>query len=151
MGSNVTPRITPFPVNTRHATRLTWLATAAGATLLLTACGGETGGNAGGGYTSPATATGGARVVTVAEKEFSLELSETSFTPGTYTFRVENQGKTSHDLTIKGPGVDVARSPVIDGGDTTELTVTLVPGTYQVWCSVDGHRAKGMDTTITVG
>lgn len=145
MGSNVTPRTSQIQLSPRRTVHLARLATAAGATLLLTACGGGTSEG-----TGPATATGDARIVTVVEKEFSIGLSETSFTPGTYTFQVENQGATSHDLIIKGPGVDRAASPAIDGGDTTELTVTLLPGTYQVWCSVGDHRSKGMDTTITV-
>ncbi|MGH7488337.1 MAG: cupredoxin domain-containing protein [bacterium] len=59
--------------------------------------------------------------------------------------------RAPHDLSIKGPGVATAKSQVIDSGATSELTVALEPGTYQLWCSVDGHRAKGMDTTITVG
>jgi hypothetical protein len=44
---------------------------------------------------------------------------------------------------IKGPGLAGEESPIINGGGTAELTVTLEPGTYQLWCSVDGHRAKG--------
>ncbi|MDQ2791016.1 MAG: cupredoxin domain-containing protein [Actinomycetota bacterium] len=99
----------------------------------------------------PPMAGGVPMTVTAVEKDFSIELSEKTFAPGTHTFRVQNQGSSPHDLSITGPGVANAESQVINSGATTELTVTLEPGTYQLWCSVDGHRAKGMETTITVG
>lgn len=146
------------PQRTASRVRLATAGIVAAAALLLTACGGSSGGS-----TSPETpgvspttgmppVTGGAPMtVTVVEKDFSIELSETSFMPGTHTFRVQNQGSSPHDLRIKGPGVSSAGSPVINSGATAELTVTLQPGTYQVWCSVGTHRAMGMDTTITVG
>ena len=141
---------------TANLVRMATAGTAAVAGLILTGCGGSTGGGSSGSTSPPATGvpsmTGAAPMtVTVIEKDFSIELSEKSFTPGTHTFRVENQGSSPHDLNIKGPGLAGEESPTIRGGGTAELTVALEPGTYQLWCSVDGHRAKGMDTTITVG
>ena len=32
-----------------------------------------------------------------------------------------------------------------------DLTVTLQDGTYELYCSVPGHKQAGMDTSITVG
>ncbi|MGH3764800.1 MAG: cupredoxin domain-containing protein [Pseudonocardiaceae bacterium] len=163
-------RVQVGPQRAVNPSRLATAGTVAAAALLLTACSGSSGGSS-----SPAVAstppvtemppmtsmpsmpgmppmTGGAPMtVTAVEKDFSIELSEKTFAPGTLTFRVQNQGSSPHDLSIKGPGVATAKSQVIDSGATSELTVTLEPGTYQLWCSVDGHRAKGMDTTITVG
>ena len=34
--------------------------------------------------------------------------------------------------------------------DKTSLTVDLKPGTYTYYCSVDAHRAGGMEGTLTV-
>lgn len=146
MGSSVTPGTSRIQISHRRAR----LATAVGVSLLLAACGGGTDEGAGGG-TGPTTATGDAKVVTVTEQDFSIEFSETSVTPGTYIFRVANQGATQHELTIKGPEVNVAKSQLISSGGTAQLTVTLLPGTYEAWCSVADHRAQGMDATITVG
>jgi len=148
MGLNATSGTFRIQVSPRRAGRLAGVSTVAGAALLLSACGGGTGGS--GTPTGTAHPTAGANAVTVTETEFSIQLSETNFTPGTHTFRVENQGSSRHNLNIQGPGMNTMTSPVINGGETTELTVTLQPGTYQVWCSVDNHRAQGMDTTITV-
>lgn len=89
--------------------------------------------------------------VTAVEKEYSITLSESKFSPGAYTFRVENQGSSTHDLTIKGPGVDGQASPTLQAGDSGEVSVTLQEGTYEVWCSIGGHRGLGMDETIQVG
>lgn len=44
-----------------------------------------------------------------------------------------------------------SRSRQIGSGSVEELTVTLQPGTYEVWCSVGNHRQRGMGTEITVG
>lgn len=147
---------TIMPAQRRRRVIHARLAAAASAVLILTACGGGTGGGTGSGAGAPTAGpnpppvTGGAPVVTVVEKEFSIQLSETRLTPGIYTFRVQNQGSSPHDLTIAGPGMEPVTSPVLNGGETTDMTVTLHPGTHQIWCSVDNHRAQGMDTTVTV-
>lgn len=95
-------------------------------------------------------ATAGKAVIAV-EKEYSIALSESSLSPGTYTFAVENRGELPHDLTIRGPGVDGQASPMLQGGQAGEVTVTLQEGSYELWCSVGGHRGQGMDETIQVG
>jgi uncharacterized cupredoxin-like copper-binding protein len=98
------------------------------------------------GSSSPSNGT----EVTAVEKEFSITLTPDTFSPGTYTFKVENQGSFPHNLTIEGPGVDTEATPTLDPGDTGELTVTLQKGSYEVWCSVDSHKEQGMDLTIDV-
>ncbi len=89
--------------------------------------------------------------VTAIEKEFSIALSRRVFAPGRYTFTVHNEGSYSHNLTIEGPGVDRQASPTVPGGSTGTVSVTLSKGSYEIWCSVDSHKDKGMDMTITVG
>ncbi|MFI6267182.1 plastocyanin/azurin family copper-binding protein [Micromonospora sp. NPDC051006] len=131
------------------------LAAGAGAALLLTSCGGgdsPTPNSTNSGTNSPAAspATTGT-TVTATEKEYSITLSTTTFTPGAYTFEVVNQGTMSHNLTIKGPGVDAQASPNVQPGATGQVTVTLQQGSYELWCSLDNHKALGMDTTIQVG
>lgn len=88
--------------------------------------------------------------VGVTEKEFSITLDKASFSPGAYTFAIKNQGQYPHNLKISGPGVSSAASPVMTGGKSGSLTVTLQKGSYQLWCGVPGHKEKGMLTTIKV-
>ena len=46
-------------------------------------------------------------------------------------------------------GLAVVELQMLPG--TQNLTVTLKAGTYDLFCSVPGHKALGMDTHITVG
>jgi plastocyanin len=79
-------------------------------------------------------------------------LDNASFTPGTYTFNIKNTGSFPHNLAIEGPGVDKKTSTTQSGvASGSTLTVALQKGSYELWCSVDSHKAKGMDTHITVG
>lgn len=89
--------------------------------------------------------------VTVSEKEFSMKLSTSSFTSGTYTFSIKNHGSYPHNLAIAGPGVASKTSATLQGGQSGTLTVALEKGKYQLWCAVPTHKEKGMHTTITVG
>ena len=59
--------------------------------------------------------------------------------------------RVPHDLAIKGPGIDSqVKSQTIQNGGTTPLSVTLQPGSYELWCTVGNHKQMGMDMTIQV-
>ncbi len=88
--------------------------------------------------------------ITVAEHEYEIVLSQETFTPGSYSFNLTNDGTVVHNLNISGPGVSDAQSDDIAPGSTGTLTVTLESGTYELWCSIGAHKSNGMDITITV-
>ena len=96
------------------------------------------------------TAPAAPQNVDVSETEFKITLASSSFKAGKYQFDLKNDGKIGHDLVIKGPGVSDEKTPVIDGGKTATLDVSLKSGTYELYCSVPGHKQAGMDTKITV-
>lgn len=90
-------------------------------------------------------------MVTATLTDYKISLSQTSFTAGSYTFVATQAGQLPHSLAVKGPGVDQASAaPIQPGGASEQLTVTLQPGTYELWCPVGNHRAQGMVMTITV-
>jgi plastocyanin len=132
------------------------LRTAAALTAIIltaAACGGgsSSGGSAGGGGGGASGGGGGGTPIAVTEKDFSISIAGgTTLAPGMYTFTVTNQGPASHNLTINGPGVSNQATPTFASG-TQSLTVTLKNGTYDFFCSVPGHKALGMDATVTVG
>jgi uncharacterized cupredoxin-like copper-binding protein len=49
-----------------------------------------------------------------------------------------------------GPGSTKRSSPTLQGGGSGQITVDLQQGTYQLSCSIDGHKDLGMDLTIRV-
>ena len=103
--------------------------------------------------TSTPTSSGGAgagQTVQVSEKEFKITLPSTTLKPGSYTFDLSNDGKIPHDLTIQGPGVSKAHTPVINGGQHATLKAKLTAGTYDFYCSVPGHKQLGMDVKVKV-
>jgi uncharacterized cupredoxin-like copper-binding protein len=93
---------------------------------------------------------GGGQTVQVSEKEFKITLPSTTLKPGSYTFDLSNDGKIQHDLTINGPGVSNAKTPLINGGQHATLKVKLSAGKYDFYCSVTGHKQLGMDVKVKV-
>lgn len=140
-----------------YRTQARLLATVAGAALLLAGCGGgdeptavpptaAAGPTADAPVDTPADAT----IVDVVATDFAFDLPPGNLSPGTYTFVLENQGGMPHDLAIEGPGVE-AVTALIGPGESADVTVELEAGEYVLWCTVAGHRAQGMEVTITVG
>ena len=80
--------------------------------------------------------------------EYSIHMPDT-LPAGRVAFNVENGGKEDHGLEIEGNGVH-QETKVLKRGDTASLELDLKPGTYTVYCPVDGHKDKGMRKTITV-
>jgi uncharacterized cupredoxin-like copper-binding protein len=87
--------------------------------------------------------------VDVSEIEFKITLAKTPTAAGSYDFAVKNDGKIAHDFVVSGNGVN-AKTPLLNPGDSKTLSVDLKPGTYDVYCSVPGHKQAGMDLKLTV-
>lgn len=139
-GSDATsaPATTPATASTTAAAATTAAATTGPTETTASSTAGSTG--------SPAA---DGTPVAVSEKEFSIDLTPTTFAAGTYTFDIVNAGQFKHNLVIEGIGVD-ATSDTYTSGQSGALTVKLAPGTYEVYCSIPTHKSKGMDLTITV-
>ncbi len=67
---------------------------------------------------------------------------------GAVTITFRNRSGVPHDLHIVGRGVDERTATITDGSSTIE--VTLGPGSYAYYCDVPGHRAAGMEGTLSV-
>ena len=91
-----------------------------------------------------------APLITATMTDYAIALSVPKPSAGTVTFVAEQAGQAPHALAIRGPGVDDATAAVPPGGPAQRLTVTLQPGTYELWCPVGNHRSRGMDLAITV-
>ena len=130
--------------------RITALAIGAAATIVVAGCSSSKGG--GPGTSAPAGGSSAAgTAVQVTEKEFSISLAQQRLTAGTYTLQVNNSGSASHNLTVDGPGVSDKATSTIDPGSSSQLAVTLQQGSYELYCSIDGHKDQGMDLKVQVG
>lgn len=80
--------------------------------------------------------------------EYQIHLPQ-SVPAGRIAFNVENGGKENHAFEIEGNGIH-EKTQVLSRGNTAALEVNLPVGTYTVYCPVDGHKDKGMKTTLVV-
>jgi plastocyanin len=89
--------------------------------------------------------------VTAKLSEWKVELSETTVATGAVTFTVTNAGSIPHGLEVEGHGIE-QQTALIQPGSSATLTLTLRPGTYEVYCPVgeDSHKKLGMETHLTV-
>ena len=78
--------------------------------------------------------------------EWTVQSSYIVMKAGPLEFNVDNFGEDDHNLSIKGRDDTL---PVPPGG-SGQLTVTLAPGTYTLYCSLPEHEGNGMRTTLTV-
>ena len=92
---------------------------------------------------------GEGHVAKVSEVEYGIKLAASSGKRGPYTFQVSNDGMDVHNLAVKGPGVSKS-TPNLEPGKSASLEVDLEPGTYELYCSVPGHKGLGMDEKFTV-
>ncbi len=107
--------------------------------------------------------------VLVHEHDFEIE-APSSLKSGEYTFDVENEGATDHELIIapthngtlplRGDGLTVDEEVVESQepgslepgapGAHRALTVHLSPGRYIFFCNMEGHYMAGMHTEVVV-
>lgn len=91
----------------------------------------------------PATPT-----VRVTEREYRISVSRASLPAGRVRLVIHNAGRIAHRLSIAGPGLTVASTPLIQPGATQTPTVTLGKGPFTLWCPLGHHAAAGMKTSV---
>src|SRR6266567_4246857 len=89
--------------------------------------------------------------VSVRLSEWKVELSQASVAAGTVTFVITNAGNIPHGFEVEGKGIEKEIERIQPGASDT-LTLTLKPGTYEVYCPVgdDSHKKLGMETHLKV-
>jgi plastocyanin len=68
---------------------------------------------------------------------------------GRVTITMTNMSPIEHNVTLARGSTVLGATPTFQGGSKS-LTLNLKPGTYTFYCSVPGHRAAGMEGTLTV-
>jgi uncharacterized cupredoxin-like copper-binding protein len=102
---------------------------------------------------APAGGGGGGAVTQAADPSGQLKFTSSSLSAkaGAVTIKFTNSSSLPHNFTLQQgtSGPNVGATPTFSGGSKT-LVVHLKPGTYTFYCSVPGHRAAGMQGTLTV-
>lgn len=87
----------------------------------------------------------------VQAREFRFELSRGVVKPGRVLIEMRNAGEDGHDLVVRKRG---ARRGVTFGeqrpGALVDRQVRLTRGTYDLLCTLPGHRKAGMRATLRV-
>jgi len=102
------------------------------------------------------TATASDGMATAAKGTVEVKLTEykivmpASIAAGATTFKVTNAGKEVHSFEVEGNGIEKEIESKLKVGETKTLQVELKPGTYKVYCPVDGHKMLGMSLDLTV-
>jgi plastocyanin len=116
---------------------------AGAALLLLTACGGES--------AVPAPSGPPAGELRIGMQEYSFQLSAASLRPGPVTVVVTNAGSTAHDVVLVQDEGTIGRSDVLSPGRRQTFEVLVETGSpVHLECTVGGHSAAGMHTSIAV-
>ena len=90
--------------------------------------------------------------VGVGEREWRVSLYRTRVPTGVLKFNVHNYGEDGHDLALRNrDGRVLAAVPEISPGEGDTLRVRVRrSGHYVVFCSLEGHEAKGMRSRLVV-
>ena len=85
-------------------------------------------------------------------KTFNISATNFAFAPNTLTspagvIQINLKSDGLHNLVIEGlPGFQIEAT----SGNTVSGKVKLAKGKYTFYCDVAGHRAQGMEGTLTV-
>jgi len=84
------------------------------------------------------------------EGQLAYNTKSLSANAGKVSIAFTNMAPLAHNVTIEGTGGKIlGATPTFQGASKT-VSLQLKPGTYKFFCSVPGHRAAGMEGTLTV-
>ena len=126
---------------------------------------------AGCGATGRFAGAGGAQIVGVTERDFTIKASLAHVAAGDVVFQSRNRGPDAHELIVirgraaglplRGDGTTVdeetLKSEIVGvlepgaPGSVRELRVHLAPGRYVLLCNMSGHFMGGMHTVVVAG
>lgn len=93
-------------------------------------------------------AAGGSSLEFVA-LDIEFESEEANATAGELDVSLVNEGEIEHTWLVEDHE-DELKLEVQQNGDVDEGTMSLAAGEYTYYCDVPGHRAAGMEGTLTV-
>jgi hypothetical protein len=87
----------------------------------------------------------------VSGREYSLQLSRATVKRGPALIQFVNRGEDPHDLRLRPLGVQRAVNvPEVRAGGLAQFETRLGSGRYHLWCSIPGHKERGMRAVLKV-
>jgi uncharacterized cupredoxin-like copper-binding protein len=105
-------------------------------------------------------------------EDFKIRRDAAAVPDGTVSFRIRNQGPTTHEVIVvrtdrapdklplqrdgltvdeEGPGIDfLDEVEGLDIDDRQTMVLDLAPGDYVLYCNLQGHYLGGMYAALTV-
>ncbi len=119
--------------------------------VLFAGCGGgderDSSDDNGGGDTTETEAPAGGDAIRVEAKEFAFDPTDIEAPADTpFTVEVVNVGAIEHNFVVTGYEDQIIATTA---GQTVSGELTLPAGTYEVYCSIAGHKEAGMVGTLT--
>jgi uncharacterized cupredoxin-like copper-binding protein len=116
--------------------------------------GGQSSTSSGGGGEASGGGGGGGGTTTIqlaADPGGALKFDKTNLTAkaGKVTIDFDNPSSLPHAVEVEGNGVE-EKTATVTNAKTEPLTMDLKAGKYEFYCPVDGHKAAGMEGTLTV-
>ena len=96
------------------------------------------------------TVVGSDRTLQLALSEYRLNPQSVRVKSGPVTIVVHNYGRLTHNLVISQNGQWAGATKPLAPGQSTELSVTLPPGTYLMSSTILSDEALGEYGTLTV-
>ena len=81
--------------------------------------------------------------------KLAYDKKQATIRAGRFPIRLVNNSSLPHNVTIAKGAKVLAQTRTVSGGSAT-TTANVSPGEYVFYCSVDAHRAAGMQGTLTV-
>jgi hypothetical protein len=84
--------------------------------------------------------------------DFVLQLSRPEVDAGRVGIQLRNAGEDPHNLQVAPEPLTVPllSFPTLLPDELERRYADLAPGRYVLWCSLEGHEALGMRTTLDV-
>jgi hypothetical protein len=90
------------------------------------------------------------RTLFIALTDYHLTPQSVRTSSGPMTILVHNYGRLTHNLVVSIDGASSGSTRPIAPGQTAEMTVTLVPGTYLMASTILSDQATGQYGTLKV-
>jgi plastocyanin len=101
---------------------------------------------------TPPAGLGTIVTVTTGGTPFSFGAGSYTAPAGTVTVRLINNSDMEHNVGARAnaAAMPFGTAPSVGPGGTTEITLQLVAGTYQVFCNYEGHDQLGMTAPLVI-